>query len=361
VLVLVGTLAVLAVIASPVLQMKIKLQDLQAIPDSITSVHVANELTNRFGNAGDASVRVVARTDTTTLDAYAQQWASDPQVVRVGEASAIDPQLATVRLLVKGDGQDAGARALVDRLRADRPAGVESWVTGNAANLIDLEDRLMAGLPIGLGIVVLAIFVLLYLMTRSLVIPLKALFMTVVSLAATFGVLVGVFQHGWLSGPLDTLTVAGLSPYMIVIVFAFALGLSMDYEVFLLHRIKEYIDAGQDPRTAVRHGLQRSGGIITAAAALMLIVFACFGTAKVGQIEEIGIGLFVAVLIDATIVRCLLVPATMTLLGRAAWWPGPAGRTRRALSPAEDARPVPTQGGPEKATEVPAPSPDPVH
>jgi RND superfamily putative drug exporter len=228
---------------------------------------------------------------------------------------------------VHGDGQGPQAQQLVGRLRADRPVGYQSWVSGDAARLLDLNARLKSGLPWAIVITVVAMCVLLYLMTGSVVIPLKAIVMNVVSLAATFGVLAAVFQDGWLSGPLHTLTVGGLSPFMIVIVFAFAFGLSMDYEVFLLARIKEYVDAGEDSNTAVRHGLQRSGRIITSAALLMLIVFACFAAAKVGQLEQIGLGLFVAVLVDATIVRCLLVPATMTLLGRAAWWaPGPLAR-----------------------------------
>jgi RND superfamily putative drug exporter len=166
--------------------------------------------------------------------------------------------------------------------------------------------------------------------------------MNAVSLAATFGVLTLVFQDGRLAGPLDTLTIGGLSPYMIVIVFAFAFGLSMDYEVFLLGRIKEFRDAGEDTNTSVRHGLQRSGRIITSAALLMLIVFGFVGASKVGQLEQIGVGLFVAVLVDATLVRCLLVPATMTILGPAAWWaPGPLRRwhDRHGLREEPDALP----------------------
>jgi RND superfamily putative drug exporter len=166
-------------------------------------------------------------------------------------------------------------------------------------------------------------------MTGSLIVPVKALMMNVVSLGATFGVLVAVFEHGWLAGPLDTLTVGGLSPFVMVLVFAFGFGLSMDYEVFLLARIQERVDAGEPTDVAVRHGLQRSGRIITSAALLMLVVFGFFAAAKIGNIEQIGLGLFVAVLIDATIVRCLLVPATMTLLGRYNWWaPKPLQRLR---------------------------------
>ncbi len=254
------------------------------------------------------------------LDAYAAKWATDPDVLRVEPAMALNPNLSVLTFGVRGDGQDQAAKDLVGRLRADRPANFQSWVNGDAARMIDLTSRLESGLPLAVTIVVLAMMILLFLMTGSILIPLKAIVMSVLSLGATFGVLVALFQWGWLSGLLDTLPVGGLSPYMMVIVFAFAFGLSMDYEVFLLARIKEYYDAGETNNNAVRYGVQRSGRIITSAAGLMLIVFACFGAAKVGALEQIGIGLFVAVLIDATIVRCLLVPAVMTLLGNLTWW-----------------------------------------
>ena len=132
--------------------------------------------------------------------------------------------------------------------------------------------------------------------------------------------LTAVFGKGYLSGVLDTITVGALNPFVVVLIFAFAFGLSMDYEVFLLGRIKEQVDHGVATNTAVRRGLQHTGRVITSAALLMVIVFSCFAAARVGNIEEIGLGLTVAVLIDATIVRCLLVPATMTLLGRWNWW-----------------------------------------
>jgi RND superfamily putative drug exporter len=155
----------------------------------------------------------------------------------------------------------------------------------------------------------------------------KAILANVVSLGATFGLMNAIFERGFLAGPLDTITVGALDPFVIVIVFAFAFGLSMDYEVFLLGRIKEYVDGGLSTDAAVRRGLQHTGRIITSAALLMIIVFGGFAAAEMGQIEQIGFGLAVAVLIDATVVRCLLVPATMTLLGRWNWWaPGWAAR-----------------------------------
>jgi RND superfamily putative drug exporter len=219
-------------------------------------------------------------------------------------------------------------------------------VTGEAAFLIDLLDVLEDGLPLALATTVLAMVVLLFLMTGSLVVPVKAILANVVSLGATFGVLVAVFEFGYGSTLLNTLTIGGLSPFIIVIVFAFAFGLSMDYEVFLLGRIKEYVDRGEDSDTAVRRGLQHTGRIITSAALLMIIVFACFAFAEVGQIEEVGLGLTVAVLIDATVVRCLLVPATMTLLGRWNWWaPAPLKRLHARLGLAEAPLAVATQPG----------------
>jgi RND superfamily putative drug exporter len=320
ILVTVGTAAALVIAGAPLLGATIKLPLLEGMPRSIESVAVADELSTQYGVSTSPTVTVVARTDPASLDAWASRWETDVEVSRVEPARLAGPDLSTVSLAVHGDAQGQGAQELVERLRADRPEGVESWVTGNAAVLVDILDTLRTGLPWGVMVTLVAMLVLLFWMTGSLVVPIKAILMALVSLGATFGVLVGLFQHGWLSGPLDTQPIGGLSPFVLGIVFAFALGLSMDYEVFLLSRVKEYVDAGHDTNAAVRLGLQRTGRVITAAALLMLVVFACFGAAKIGDIEQIGIGLFVAVLVDATIVRCLLVPATMTLLGRWNWW-----------------------------------------
>jgi RND superfamily putative drug exporter len=205
-------------------------------------------------------------------------------------------------------------------MRADRPPGGPSWVTGDAATLSDLMGIIGDGLPWAIGLTLLAMVALLFAMTGSLVVPVKAILANAVSLGATFGVLTAVFGDGFASDLLDTLTVGALNPFVVVLVFAFAFGLSMDYEIFLLGRIKEYVDAGLDTDAAVRRALQHTGRVITSAALLMVIVFACFAAARIGNIEQIGLGLAVAVFIDATVVRCLLVPATMTLLGRWNWW-----------------------------------------
>ncbi|HEX6685817.1 MAG TPA: MMPL family transporter [Candidatus Limnocylindrales bacterium] len=328
-----GTAAVLLALGSPLIGANVRLPDMDGIPRDIESVQVYDKLAADYGFNDDPSVAVVARSDASTLDGWASGWAGDPAVARVGKAQQVATGVARITFSVHGDSQSAAARDLVKRMRAARPPGVESWVVGNAAVLTDIRAKIMEGLPAAVTVIALAMFLLLFLMTGSLVVPIKALAMNVVSLGATFGVLVAVFEHGWLAGPLDTLTVGGLSPFVIVLVFAFGFGLSMDYEVFLLARIKERIDAGESNDVAVRHGLQRSGRIITSAAMLMLVVFGFFAAARVGDIEQIGLGLFVAVLIDATIVRCLLVPATMTLLGRWNWW-APKPLRRLVLKPA---------------------------
>jgi RND superfamily putative drug exporter len=320
VLITLGTTAALLGAGAPLLGATIKLPLLEGVPRSIESATVADDLSTRYGRTAQPAVTVVARTGPAELDAWAARWRTDAEVIRVEPARTAGPDLATVVLAVRGDAQGQGAQALVQRVRADRPPGVESWVTGSAAVLLDMLATLRASLPWAVLVTLVAMITLLFLMTGSIMVPLKAIAMAVVSLGATFGVLVGVFQHGWLSGLLHTQTVGGLSPFVIGLVFAFAFGLSMDYEVFLLSRVKEYVDSGQDTNTAVRRGLQHTGRIITSAALLMLVVFGCFGAARMGDIEEVGIGLFVAVLVDATIVRCLLVPATMSLLGRWNWW-----------------------------------------
>jgi putative drug exporter of the RND superfamily len=319
VLVAVATAAVLLTAGAPLVSTGVKLPRLEGIPRTIEGARVADAMTERFGQRPTPAITVIARTDAATLDAWAARWRSDPAVTRIAPAD-VRSGVAYVGIDVVGEAQGPRARDLVHRLRADRPPGSQSWVTGDVARLIDLMALIEDGLPLALGVTALAMLMLLFLMTGSLVVPVKAIIANVVSLGATFGVLTAVFGHGFGSGVLDTLTVGALNPFVVVVVFAFAFGLSMDYEIFLLARIKEYVDAGADTDTAVRRGLQHTGRVITSAALLMVIVFACFAAARIGNIEQIGLGLTVAVLIDATIVRCLLVPATMTLLGRWNWW-----------------------------------------
>jgi RND superfamily putative drug exporter len=338
----------------PLLNTKFHLHDLSSLPRSLESVQVVDVLSDRFHQAPSPAVTVVARTDAATLDAWARRWVGTPDVTRVYPAEQVGPGLSIVDIDATGDPEGPAAVRLVDRMRADRPAGAQSWVTGDAAILHDLLALIESRVPWAIGVTALAMILLLFAMTGSLVVPVKAMLMNVVSLGATFGVLNAVFEHGFGSGLLHTVKVGGIDPFVIVSVFAFAFGLSMDYEVFLLGRIREYVDRGFDTDVAVRRGLQHSGRIITSAALLMVVVFSCFVTGRMGTVQQIGLGLAVAVAIDATIVRCVLVPATMTLLGRWNWW-APAGLRRLHARLGLREHPLPPL-----ASYAPRPEPEPV-
>ena len=204
-------------------------------------------------------------------------------------------------------------------LHEERPP-FDAKVGGQAADLADFTGSIADTSPLAIGTVVLATFVLLFLMTGSVVVPIKALLMNIVSLGASLGVLVWVFQDGHLEGLLGYDSVGAVEVSIPVLVLAFGFGLSMDYEVFLLSRIVELHERGHSTNEAVRLGLQRSGKIITSAALLMCIVSGGFVLARVLAVKETGVALVLAIVIDATLVRMLLVPATMSVLGEWNWW-----------------------------------------
>ncbi|SES02999.1 putative drug exporter of the RND superfamily [Propionibacterium cyclohexanicum] len=207
----------------------------------------------------------------------------------------------------------------VHDVRALNP-GFQVWVGGSAAGQIDFDHSLVQGAPAAITIVVLAVFILLFAMTGSIIVPLKALVINVFSLIASLGTTWWLFQHGHLGLP----QVNGLESFIVACMLAFGFGLAMDYEVFLLARIKEYWDLGHDNDEAVARGLQRSGRIITSAAAIIIAVFLGFVSGQMMAIKQIGVALAITVATDATLVRMLLVPSTMTVLGKWNWWaPGP--------------------------------------
>jgi RND superfamily putative drug exporter len=235
---------------------------------------------------------------------------------------------------------------LVHDLR-NSPAPWHVFYSGAAAFNADAMSGLGKELPLALGLIALATFIVLFLFTGSVVVPLKALVLNTLSLSATFGAMVWVFQEGHLSGLLGFTSTGYLVANMVILMFCLAFGMSMDYEVFLLSRIREeWVNSGQtdaDNRRAVSLGLARTGRIVTAAAALMAIVFAALIGSKVAFMQLFGLGLTLAVLADATLVRGILVPAFMRLMGRYNWWaPKPLVRLheRFGLSEAEPA-PVP--------------------
>ncbi|HEU5302676.1 MAG TPA: MMPL family transporter [Acidimicrobiia bacterium] len=215
---------------------------------------------------------------------------------------------------ISGEGED-----LVDAVRATR-APFDFTVAGPSARLVDTKATIGDRLPIALGAIALVTFVLLFLMTGSLLVPLKALILNILSLTATFGAMVFIFQEGRFTGFLGYTETGFIDTFTPVLMFCIAFGLSMDYEVFLLSRIKEEYDYDHDNERAVAVGLGKTGRIVTAAALLLTIVFLGLTTSKVFQVKLFGLGLMLAILVDAFLIRATLVPAFMRLAGRLNWW-----------------------------------------
>ena len=235
------------------------------------------------------------------------------------------------------------ARNLVTAIRAQPHAGDgEVLVTGFTAYDIDANAFVLNRTPLALGYIVVVTYVVLLVLLGSVVLPIKAVVMNLLSLSASFGALVWIFQQGHLSGFLN-FTPSSIDPLVPILLFCIVFGLSMDYEVLILSRMKEEFERTGDNRHAVAEGLERSGRLVTGAAAIMVAVFVAFGLADIVLIKSIGLGMAIAVAIDATLVRALIVPATMRLLGNLNWWaPAPMARLyRRVTRPEAAAQPVP--------------------
>jgi trehalose monomycolate/heme transporter len=244
------------------------------------------------------------------------------------ELTGLRGHIARIDLRYGPDPLSAQAREIVQNVRnVPPPAGARVYVGGQTAQLVDELASLSATLPWMALVMAAAAFVLLFLAFGSVVLPVKAVMMNLLSLSATFGVVVWIFQQGHLSGLLRFTPTGTIDPTVPILMLAIIFGLSTDYEVFLLSRIRERYDQTGDNTEAVASGLQRTGGIITSAALLLVIVVGAFSASGITFIKLLGVGMIVALVIDASIVRVLLVPATMRLLGRANWWvPGRLGR-----------------------------------
>ncbi|WP_327676262.1 MMPL family transporter [Kitasatospora sp. NBC_00458] len=319
--------ALLMAAGAPFLHAEMRNSGAAVLPASSAGRQVAETVDQRFPQASAAPVTVVVEGGAPVAQAYADDVvAKVPGVSGVRAVNPVSDEVSTIDVLVHGDPQGDQARHVVEELRADR-GGLTTHVTGGAASVVDFQHELLTRGPIALGLVALGTLILLFLMTGSVVMPVKALLMNLLSLGASLGALTLVFQDGWFSGLLGFSPTGGLETFIPVLVFAFAFGLSMDYEVFLLARIKELRDKGHSCTRAVELGVQRSGRIITSAALLMVIVFAGFALGDMLMVKQMGIALAVAVAVDATLVRCLLVPATMSFFGEFNWWaPAPLRR-----------------------------------
>ncbi|MFI0913877.1 MMPL family transporter [Streptomyces abikoensis] len=340
-----GVIVLLLLLASPFTRVSSGLFDDRALPAD-SQVHRATQLLrDRFDAGALGTVPVVVRGAGRDLDAYARTLSSVHDVRQVtaatgsyaagrkvqdpGPATLMDGDTALLSVVSAVEQDSSSGTALVRALRkADPPDGATVWVGGRAAEVEDSTAAIARATPAAIGIVVGSSLVLLFLFTGSVLMPVKALVLNTLSLSATFGAMVFVFQEGHLASlvgsPLHTGILDATIP---ILTFCVAFGLSMDYEVFLLSRIRErYLRTG-DNTESVAFGLQHTGRIITAAAVLVAVVLFVFAISGVTLLKLLGVGLALAVVLDATLVRAVLVPSFMRLAGRANWWaPGPLRR-----------------------------------
>jgi RND superfamily putative drug exporter len=341
VLVIVAVAVVLAVMAAPFVHIRLGYLDDRVLGPSDQIRQVDDAIRADFGQGQTDALQVVAPNIGSTTPAqqaaYANYLSKLPDVERVDGSSGIyvdGSRLAGpanylaqfsqgngiwYSVVPKGDGLSPSGENLVRAIRTGS-APFTVLVGGSPASLVDSTAIIFHYLPFVVLLVVGATFLILLFLFRSVFIPLKALVLSVASLSATFGAMVWIFQEGHLSGLLDFTATGTLIDTMPILMFCVAFGLSMDYEVFLISRMKEFHDNGLDNDAAIAGGLQQTGRIITAAALLMSIVFLSLVTSSISFIKLFAVGLALAVLLDAFIIRGMLVPAIMKLAGDANWW-----------------------------------------
>ncbi|UNS99119.1 MMPL family transporter [Streptomyces tubbatahanensis] len=320
--------ALLLLIASPALGIRFTGADASSLPTDISAGKVSAALETDFAQPSTSPLRIVAESrDQAPLASYAREIARVPGVERVAEPVRLDGEHFEIDAVLKGAPLDTAARDAATAVE-DLGAPVPVRFTGQTADFLSQLDGIRDRLPRAAGVLALVTLVLLYAFTGSVVLPLKALVMNTLSTGAALGFLVWVFQDGHLGFGAQS----GIESTTPLLVFALAFGLSTDYNVFLLGRIKEARATGLDDRAAVAEGLARTGRIVTSAALLFCVAVGALVFSRIVFVKELGLGTAFAVAVDATLVRALLVPALMTLLGKANWWaPGPLRRLHRVL------------------------------
>ena len=339
----------LIVLGLPFFSIKFTSADAQILPDEASAKQVDDYIRAEFPPYRDTPVTVVVDGgDAADARAVRAEVRGVDGLLAVKQPQRVGNGLTIIQAISNGSYVDEVSRSAVDDIRAlDPPAGTEIAVTGASANFVDFQSSLRAHLPYALGIVIGATLVILFLFTGSVVLPIKALIMNFLNLSAVFGILVLLFQDGRLEGLLDYSSQGAIEQSMPILLFALAFGLSTDYAVFLLSRIKEARDAGASDSESVAIGLERTGRIVTAAALLFAIAIGAFATSEIIFIKQNGIGTALAVLIDATIIRALLVPSLMEMLGKWNWWaPAPLRRLHKRIGLSEGGSGgSPTTGG----------------
>jgi RND superfamily putative drug exporter len=280
---------------------------------AIVAVHAKDVKSQRVHDAIEAMQRVAVATGQMT----------EPTGVRIDS----NHHVAAVSITLKGNGNDSTSKRALATLRdrvipatIGRVPGVTADVSGTTAAMIDFNATMTHHMPFVFGFALLLVFFLLLLTFRSIVVPIKAVLLNLLSVGASYGVLVGVFQHHWAEGILGFKSNGAIVSWLPMFLFVILFGISMDYHVFILSRIRELVDAGMDTEEAVAAGIKRSASVVTSAAAVMVGVFAIFATLNVLEMKQMGVGLAVAIVIDSTLIRAVLLPATMKLLGDWNWY-----------------------------------------
>jgi uncharacterized membrane protein YdfJ with MMPL/SSD domain len=316
------TAAMLIVLGIPFWSLKFTSVDAQVLPTSASARQVDDVLRADFPPFRDSPMRLLVENGSAkSVAAIQHQLSGLDGIVAVNPPRQLPNGDYVIEAINNSPYITDASRNLVKQVRdLPDPDGSTVLVTGAAAHFVDFQHSLRANLPIALAIVIIATLIVLFLMTGSVILPIKQLVMNVLNLTAVFGILVFIFQDGRLEGLLDYRSQGALEQTMPVLLFAIAFGLSTDYGVFLLSRIKEAHDSGESSSEAVAVGLERTGRIVTAAALLFAIAVGVFATSQIVFIKENFIGVALAVLIDASLIRALLVPSLMELLGDWNWW-----------------------------------------
>src|SRR5829696_568806 len=324
----------LAALTIPAFSMHTLNPGVTGLPRSLDVMKTYDKIDAAFPGGGVPAVTVVKAPDVTAPEAQQAIAQLQRQAIATGQLAEptdvdINPAktVATVSLAVRGTGTDEASERSLAVLRdqvvpatVGKLQGAEVAVTGFTAGSKDFNDVMVSHLPVVFAFVLTLAFILLLVTFRSVVVPLKAIVLNLLSVGAAYGILKLVFQDGRLEGVLDYESVGGVTSWLPLFLFVILFGLSMDYHVFILSRIREAVDRGVPTDRAVAQGIKGTAGVVTSAAAVMVAVFAIFATLSMLEFKMMGVGLAVAVLIDATIVRAVLLPATMKLLGDWNWY-----------------------------------------
>jgi RND superfamily putative drug exporter len=358
---LIPVLSILLLLGAPFLGVRLAAPDASILPTRVDSRLAYDVLTQRFDQSATAPIIIAVKTEGTPLasanlirlDKYVRELQADPRVQSVISIVSLDPhltleqyqlmysqpqnisdpyirqslhslagnQITMVQVVSNYSVLDSRTESLVEAIRSTAPpATMHVLVDGSTAAIIDYVNTLYGAFPIALVVVAVVTYLVLMLVFRSLILPLKAILMNLLSILASYGALVLIFQDGHLHQVLNFTPLGFVEASSPILMFCALFGLSMDYEVFLLSRIREAYERTGDNTRSVAQGLEQSGVIITSAAAIVILVSLSFASADMVLVKALGVGMAIAVFLDATLVRGLLVPATMRLLGDLNWW-----------------------------------------